>query len=78
MNPIFAKCFHWEIFRYYYQRQIQKGLQLDKLTYNSKEYAEQYYKSRNALRTVNFCDFSDCFSLYIPDENWLKAALAFK
>lgn len=25
LNPLFAKCFNWEIFRYYYQRAIKAG-----------------------------------------------------
>ena len=78
MNPIFAKCIHWEIFRYYYQRVIAQGSLLAQYEYNSKEYVEQYYKSRNPLKPVNFCDKSDTISFYIPDENWLSAALALK
>jgi hypothetical protein len=78
MNPIFAKCFHWEVFRYYYQRQIANGLKLSLCEYNSKEYNQTFYSSKNALKPVNWCEFSDCFSLYVPDENWLKNALALK
>lgn len=78
MNPIFAKCIHWEIFRYYYQRVIAQGSLLAQYEYNSKEYVEQYYKSRNPLKPVNFCDKSDTISFYIPDENWLSTALKIK
>ena len=78
MNPIFAKCFHWEIFRYYYQRAIAQGSKLAQFTYNTLEYAEQYYKSRNALKPVNWCDKSDTISFYVPDENWLSVALSIK
>ncbi len=78
MNPIFAKCFHWEIFRYFYQRQIANGSKLSQCEFNSREYNDIFYTSKNALKPVNFCEYSDTFSLYIPDENWLKAALQLK
>ena len=78
MNPIFAKCFHWEVFRYYYQRQITNGLRLALCEYNSREYINTFYMHKNALKPVNFCEYSDCFSLYTPDENWLKNALQLK
>ena len=42
------------------------------------EYNTQYYKSRNALKPVNWCDKSDTISFYIPDENWLSTALSIK
>ena len=78
MNPIFAKCFHWEIFRYYYQRLIAQGSRLAKYEYNTPEYNNQFYKSRNPLKPLNFCDKSDTISFYTPDEDWLSAALAIK
>ena len=78
MNPIFAKCIHWEIFRYYYQRSINQGNALGLLTYNTPEYNDQYYKSRNALKLVNFCDKADTVSFYVPDEDWLSDALHVK
>ena len=78
MNPIFAKCFHWEIFRYYYQRAIAQGSLLSQFEYNTKEYNEQYYKSRNALKPLNFCSKSDTISFFVPDEDWLSAALQLK
>ena len=78
MNPIFAKCFHWEIFRYYYQRLIAQGSKLAKFEYNSPEYNDQFYKSRNPLKPINFCDKSDTISFFTPDENWLSAALSAK
>ena len=78
MNPIFAKCFHWEIFRYYYQRAIAKGSLLATFQYNTKEYNEQYYQSRNALKPLNFCNKSDTISFYVPSEDWLSMALKVK
>ena len=78
MNPVFAKCFHWEIFRYYYQRAITKGNILSEYEYNSQEYVDTYYSNRNALQKAAFCMYSDKVSLYVPDENWLKDALAVK
>ena len=78
MNPIFAKCFHWEIFRYYYQRLIAQGSMLAQFPYNSPEYNDQFYKSRNPLKPINFCDKSDTISFFTPDEDWLSSALAVK
>ena len=78
MNPIFAKCFNWEIFRYYYQRAILRGEKLSQYDYNTREYFDEYYSGRLALKHVGFCDSSDEFSLYVPDENWLKNALSIK
>jgi hypothetical protein len=78
MNPIFAKCFHWETFRYYYQRAILNGNRIKQYAYNTREYFDVYYSNKTTLRPAGFCDTSDEFSLYVPDENWLKAALQVK
>ena len=78
MNPIFAKCFHWETFRYYYQRAIINGNKLKQYAYNTREYFDVYYSNKTTLRPAGFCDTSDEFSLYVPDENWLKACLQVK
>ena len=78
MNPIFAKCIHWEVFRYYYQRAILRGEKLAEYDYNTKEYFDQYYSERNVLKRVGFCKDMETFSLYVPDENWLKNALSVK
>ena len=87
MNPIFAKCIHWEIFRYYYQRLLHKGNLLKNYDYNSQEYLETYYFNKNngqnttvksALMPVKFCEGSDKISFYVPDEDWLKVALSTK
>ena len=87
INPIFAKCFHWEIFRYYYQRLLMKGEELRKYDYNSREYLDLYYYNKggvggltvkSALKPVGFCEMSDKISFYVPDENWLANALSIK
>ena len=82
MNPIFAKCFNWEIFRYYYQRLLSYGNYQKTLTYGSPEYNVELYSKREVLQPVYFCE-KDGFgasdiSFYVPDENWLKAALSIK
>ena len=86
MNPFFAKCFNWEIFRYYYQRSIMAGNDLaiieeyDGIT--SYNYNLQYYTNKNAIGPWLFCGNSlranGEISFYIPDEDWLKAALQVK
>ena len=78
MNPIFAKCIHWPVFRYYYQRLLANGNRLAQYDYNSKEYLETYYSTGEALRPINFCQYSDTVSFFVPDENWLKNALQYK
>ena len=87
MNPIFAKCIHWEVFRYYYQRLLHKGSLVKKFDYNSTDYLETYYYNKHngnnttvktALQPIKFCNFSDKISFYVPDEDWLKNALSIK
>jgi hypothetical protein len=82
MNPIFAKCFNWEVFRYYYQRMISAGAKVKDFEYNSPEYKREIYSRKEALQPVYFCEKdgfgSSDISFYTPDENWLKAALSIK
>ena len=78
MNPIFAKCIHWEVFRYYYQRLLSRGNELVNYNYGTKEYFDKVYSNNIILRPTGFCDFSDEISFYVPDENWLSAALEVK
>ncbi len=82
MNPIFAKCFNWEVFRFYYQRIISYGEALKEYDYNSPTYLKELYSKKEALQPVYFCEKdgfnSSAISFYTPDENWLKAALAYK
>ena len=82
MNPIFAKCFHWEVFRFYYQRMISYGNYQKEFDYNTKEYNKELYSKKEILQPVYFCEKdgfgSSAMSFYIPDENWLKAALSIK
>ena len=79
MNPIFAKCINWEIFRYYYQRIILYGDSQKQYEYGSAEYNKELYSRKEALQPVYFCEKdgfgSSDISFYIPDENWLKGAL---
>ena len=78
MNPVFAKCIHWEVFRYYYQRLILRGNELSDYEYGTKEYFDKIYNSKVILKPTGFCDASDEISFYVPDENWLKTALEIK
>lgn len=81
MNPMFAKCFEWELFRYYYQRAMQQGESLrfikDSQGFNSYDYAKYFYASKNALQPIN----SMCTSkigFHVPDKTWLSEALIVK
>ena len=79
LNPIFAKCFNWELFRYYYQRMISFGnLQKSDFEYNTFEYNKELYSKKEVLQPVGFCRDASTLSFYTPDENWLKAALSIK
>ena len=82
MNPIFAKCFHWEVFRFYYQRMLRRGEYIKTLDYNSIEYYKELYNTKEALQPAWFCEkdgySSSGIDFYIPDEDWLKAALSVK
>lgn len=82
MPPMFAKSFNWEIFRYYYQRSIIAGTNLNLMEFNSYEYNLQYYTHKNTVGPWWY----ECgpkvnkgeISFYIPDENWLANALQIK
>ena len=76
MNPIFAKSFQWEVFRYYYQRLMLAGETLHKLEYNSPDYNEYMYRMCTALQPITFC--SSDISIFIPDIDWLDSALQIK
>lgn len=82
MNPIFAKCFNWEVFRFYYQRLLSYGDYQKEFDYNSPSYNKEVYSKREALQPVYFCEKdgfgASAMSFFIPDENWLKAALSIK
>lgn len=81
LNPLFAKCFDWEIFRYYYQRAIMAGENLSHLDFASYDYNFEYYRHKNSVGPYNFCPpegMGGRVSFYIPDENWLEQALALK
>lgn len=76
MNPIFAKSFQWEVFRYYYQRLMLAGETLHKLEYNSPDYNEYMYRMCTSLQPITFC--SSDISIFIPDIDWLDSALQIK
>ena len=85
MNPMFAKCFNWEIFRYYYQRAIMAGDSLTDLElrggFASYDYNRLFYTHKNTVGKFLFCGQhanKGEISFYIPDENWLNNALQVK
>ena len=79
MDPIFAKCFNWEVFRYYYQRAISFGNKIKaEQDYNTLGYNKEIYYYKEALQPVKFCEYGSHISFYVPDEDWLKTALSLK
>lgn len=81
MNPMFAKSFNWEIFRYYYQRSIMAGEDLKRMEYGSYDHNLQFYTNKNTLQPFDFCSppgMGSKISFYIPDEIWLQNALQVK
>ena len=81
LNPMFAKCFNWEIFRYYYQRAIMAGDKLDNLEFATYDYNLMFYTNKNTIGPLHFCPpkgLGGKISFYIPDENWLEQASTLK
>lgn len=80
MNPMFAKCFEWELFRYYYQRAIQQGESLkfikDNQGFNSYDYGSYFYSKKNTLQPMGMC--SSKIAFHVPDKTWLSEALIVK
>ena len=75
-QPIFAQHFNWELFRYYYQRGIINGEELNQYKYNTYSYINFIYSNKNVYKHVDLT--SSDFELYIPDISWLKYALQAK
>ena len=76
MQPIFAQCFDWELFRYYYQRGLINGELLNQYEYNSSGYIDTVFSNKNLY---THSDLADCnFEMYVPDVTWLKSALQVK
>ena len=86
LNPMFAKSFDWDIFRYYYQRGINAGQKLAAIAntdgYGTYSWNLQYYTNKNTIGPWDPCGLGDLnsssVSFYIPDENWLEQALQLK
>lgn len=76
MDHIFAKCFDWELFRYYYQRGILNGEQSNRYKYNTKGYNDFIYSNKNVYKHTDLKESE--FELYVPDATWLKYALQVK
>ena len=82
LNPMFAKSFDWDIFRYYYQRGIKAGQDLSEIPYGTYDWNLQFYTHKNTIGPWDPCGLGDLnsssVSFYIPDENWLEQALQLK
>ena len=82
LNPMFAKSFDWDIFRYYYQRGINAGEKLSNIEYGTYDWNLQFYTNKNTIGPWRACPedggLGSKVSFYIPDENWLEQALQLK
>lgn len=76
VEQIFGKCFEWRLFRYYYQRSLERGEDLGLLKFDSFDYSKQFYSYRNQFQPNDLTD--NYMEFYIPDEEWLKSALQYK
>lgn len=72
---MFSTVINWDLMRYYYQKCIRLGNELNELEFNSDAYNEKIF-GHKALMPVNFKDCSMRF--YIPDEDNLKKKLEIK
>lgn len=85
MQPFFAKCFDWTLFRYYYQKAIKAGDDLFNIEenggYGSYQYNLSFYENKDNIGPMLFCGElanKGEVSFYIPDEDWLNSALELK
>ena len=75
-EPVFAQCFEWQLFRYYYQRSIIHGESIKKYDYNTYDYGKYLYSYKNVLQRADLK--SQSIEFYTPDEKWLSSALKVK
>ena len=76
MQHVFAKCFDWELFRYYYQRGLINGNKLSTYDFNSVAYNDLMYSTKNVYKKADLT--SSEIEFYVPDVEWLKYALQAK
>lgn len=67
----FATAFNWPVFRFYYQRCLQRGEEVAKYSFNTDEYNKLIIKNRTSLQPMSFTDSSIKF--YVADEDYLQA-----
>lgn len=70
---MFARCIHYPVMRWYYQRLLQKGEKVKNLTFNSKEYIAETFGSNTALVPMDFDDST--IEFYLPDKQLLDRRL---
>ena len=85
MEPMFAKCFNWELFRYYYQKAINAGENLANIErkggFATYDYNLEFYSNKDSIGPFIFCGElgnKGEISFYIPQEDWLNNALQLK
>lgn len=76
MEHIFAKCFNWELYRFYYQKGLISGDEIAAYEYNTFEHNEYFYSKKNVYQKADLTDSN--FEFYVPDRQWLKAAFQVK
>lgn len=67
---MFAHTINHEVMRYYYQKPIMRGEEIQNIPINSDEYIVQTLGDRTALQPMNFVD--PYIHFYRLDENYLK------
>jgi len=70
---MFARCIHYPVMRWYYQRLLQKGEKVKNLAFNSKEYIAETFGSNTALVPMDFKD--SAIEFYLPDKKLLDRRL---
>lgn len=70
---MFARCIHYPVMRWYYQRLLQKGEKVKNLAFNSKEYIAETFGSNTALVPMDFED--SLIEFYLPDKKLLDRRL---
>ena len=70
---IFARCIHYPLFRWYYQRLIMAGEEIKNLDFTSHDFIDKTFGSRTALIPMDFTDST--IEFYLPDKNQLDRRL---
>lgn len=70
---MFARCIHYPVMRWYYQRLLQRGEKIKNLEFNSEEYIAATFGSNTALIPMEFED--SLIEFYLPEKQFLQERL---